>query len=543
MADRIVRCAVYTRKSTEEGLEQEFNTLHAQREACAAFILSQKHEGWQLLPEFYDDGGYSGGTMERPGLRQLMADVESGLIDVIVVYKVDRLSRSLADFAKIVEVLDRVGASFVSVTQAFNTTTSMGRLTLNVLLSFAQFEREVTSERIRDKFAASKKKGMWMGGPVPLGYDVQERKLVVNQAEAATVRHIFKRYLALRSGPKVADELSDLGVYTKLRPLKDGRQSGGVPFTLGPLMHLLNNPVYVGEVRHKGTSYPGQHEPIISKELWDEVQASLTRNRVNRRVGGWGRAPSLLTGMLFDRASRLMTPTTAAKGARRYRYYVSRARSGEKLAAKDKVKVPAGELELAVIHQMVSWLEEGGGTNVEGTSEDIDEQRVTGKLLAERLRAGAFHEQREELLSRNARVDLTSSGFRIGFDEKGCAGSQSRACLEIESKLVDRGSNLKLMIAPIGSGQQRDPDPVLAKLLVHAFAARESLLTGKADSVTSDYSPLHRNRLARLSYLAPDIVSAIITGYHPPALNGRRLLRAANLPLDWDGQRQLLGFA
>ena len=543
MADRVVRCAVYTRKSTEEGLEHEFNTLHAQREACAAFILSQKHEGWQLLPEFYDDGGYSGGNMERPGLKQLMADVESGRVDVIVVYKVDRLSRSLADFAKIVEVLDRVGASFVSVTQAFNTTTSMGRLTLNVLLSFAQFEREVTGERIRDKVAASKKKGMWMGGPVPLGYDVKDRKLVLNPAEAATVRQIFERYAALGSGPQLVDELIDSGVRTKHRVLKDGRQIGGLPFTLGPLSHMLNNPVYVGEVRHKGTNYPGQHEPIISQELWDGVQSSLARNRVNRRIGGWGRAQSLLTGMLFDQAGRLMTPTAAVKGARRYRYYVSRARSGEKLDAKDKVKVPAGELERAVIEQMVSWLELGRGIHLEGTSDEIDEQRLARKIFAKRLTAGTFHEQREQLLSRAARVDLTSNGLRIGFDEQDCVGSQSRASLEIESKLVDRRGDLKLMIAPFGGGQQRDPDPVLVKLLVHAFAARESLLSGEADPLTSDYSPLHRNRLARLSYLAPDIVSAIVTGNHPPALNGRRLLRAGKLPLDWQGQRQLLGFA
>lgn len=542
MADRAVRCAVYTRKSTEEGLEQEFNTLHAQREACAAFILSQKHEGWQLLPEFYDDGGYSGGTMERPGLRQLMADVESGRVDVIVVYKVDRLSRSLADFAKIVEVLDRAGASFVSVTQAFNTTTSMGRLTLNVLLSFAQFEREVTGERIRDKVAASKKKGMWMGGPVPLGYDVQDRKLVINVAGAATVRHIFERYLALGSGPQLVGELLDRGVRSKLRMFKDGRQLGGVPFTLGPLSHLLNNPVYVGQVRHKGINYPGQHEPIISQALWDKVQASLASNRVNRRIGGWGRAPSLLTGMLFDQAGRLMSPTAAAKGARRYRYYVSRARSGEKLAGKDKVKMPAGELEQLVIEQVIGWLEQDGCSDVDGTSREIEAWRTARATLAAQLTEGSFNQQREVLLSRDARVDLTADGISIGFDAPGDARSGSHGCLELKSKLVDRGSDLKLMIAPDGDGR-RDPDSVLVKLIVHAFAARQSLLSGKADPITSEYSLLHRSRLARLSYLAPDIISAIVAGNHPPSLNGRRLLRAANLPLDWDGQRQLLGFA
>ena len=542
MADRVIRCAVYTRKSTEEGLEQEFNTLHAQREACAAFILSQKHEGWQLLPEFYDDGGYSGGTMKRPGLRQLMADVEAGQVDVIVVYKVDRLSRSLADFAKIVEVLDRVGVSFVSVTQAFNTTTSMGRLTLNVLLSFAQFEREVTGERIRDKVAASKKKGMWMGGPVPLGYDVKDRKLLVNPIEAATVRHIFERYSALRSGPQVVDELLARGVRTKLRPLKDGRQVGGVPFTLGPLSHLLNNPVYVGEVRHKGTSYPGQHEPIISSELWTEVQTSLARNRVNRRVGGWGTTTSLLTGLLFDQGGRLMTPTAAAKAARRHRYYVSRARRGEKLAAGAKVRVPAGELERAVIGQLVSWVEQDGGIDVGGSTDEIADQRFIQTDFAAQLKDGTSHQQREALLSRRARVDLTSDGILISFD--GSPQGESGGCvsLQVESKLVDRGSNLKLMLASDGGSRLREPDSVLLKLIVHAFAARDSLLSGETDPITSEYSPLHRNRLAKLSYLAPDIISAIIAGEQPLALSGRRLLRAANLPLDWHSQRRLLGF-
>ena len=329
MGDRPSRCAIYTRKSTDEGLEQEFNSLDAQREACAAYILSQKHEGWQLLPEYYDDGGYSGGSMERPGIKQLMADVQAGKVDVIVVYKVGRLTRSLADFAKIVEVLDRAAASFVSVTQAFNTTTSMGRLTLNVLLSFAQFEREVTGERIRDKVAASKKKGMWMGGPVPLGYHAHDRKLVIAEDEATTVRHMFERYAIVRSMPVLVDKLGDAGIRTKLRKFKDGRQFGGVPFTVGPLSHLLNNPVYVGKVRHKGTPHPGQHEPIISRVLWDTVQLILVKNRVERRIGGRGKTPSLLTGMLRDPEGRVMSPTYAVKETRRYRYYVSRAGAGE----------------------------------------------------------------------------------------------------------------------------------------------------------------------------------------------------------------------
>jgi site-specific DNA recombinase len=267
-AARTIRCAVYTRKSTEEGLEQAFNSLDAQREACAAYITSQRHEGWVAVRDSYDDGGFSGGNMSRPGLKRLLADVEAGKVDVIVVYKVDRLTRALSDFAKIVEILDARGASFVSITQSFNTTTSMGRLTLNVLLSFAQFEREVTGERIRDKIAASKKKGMWMGGNVPLGYDVVERKLVVNDTEAATVRHILERYVALGTGRALIDELRRTGYRTKRVEREGKKQKGGIPFERGMLFHIMSNRIYLGEMVHAGVAYPGEHQAIVPTELW-----------------------------------------------------------------------------------------------------------------------------------------------------------------------------------------------------------------------------------------------------------------------------------
>ena len=263
------RCAVYTRKSSEEGLEQDFNSLQAQREACEAYIASQKHEGWKALANVYDDGGYSGGSMERPALRQLLADITSGGIDVVVVYKVDRLTRSLADFAKIVEIFDAQGVSFVSVTQQFNTTTSMGRLTLNVLLSFAQFEREVTGERIRDKVAASKKKGMWMGGWIPLGYDLKDRALHINEAEAETVRTIFRLYLELGNVRSVQAELGQRKLTTKRRVATAGRMMGALAFTRGHIYHILSNPLYNGEIRHKGTRHPGQHPAVIDREAWD----------------------------------------------------------------------------------------------------------------------------------------------------------------------------------------------------------------------------------------------------------------------------------
>src|SRR6202163_4645318 len=278
-----VRCAVYTRKSSEEGLEQEFNSLQAQREACEAFIKSQRHEGWVCLLDGYDDGGLSGATMERPALQQLLAEIQAGRVDIVVVYKVDRLTRSLADFAKIVEILDARGVSFVSVTQQFNTTTSMGRLTLNVLLSFAQFEREVTGERIRDKIAASKKKGMWMGGNVPLGYDASERTLVLNPAEAETVRRIFDLYRKLGCVRRVKEEADRLGLRTKCSTTADGTKRGGRPFSRGHLYGLLSNPIYTGQIAHKDELYPGQHPALIDDESWSTVRDQLAANTSNHR--------------------------------------------------------------------------------------------------------------------------------------------------------------------------------------------------------------------------------------------------------------------
>jgi len=323
-ASRKLRCAIYTRKSSEEGLEQDFNSLDAQREACEAYILSQRHEGWIALPAMYDDGGISGGTMERPALKRLLADVAAGKIDVVVVYKVDRLTRSLADFAKIVEIFDQRQVSFVSVTQAFNTTSSMGRLTLNVLLSFAQFEREVTGERIRDKIAASKKKGMWMGGLPPLGYDVQDRKLVVNQSEAETVTFIFERYQALKSVRLLQAELDRRGIVSKLRRRDNGTSRGGQPIGRGALYAMLSNPLYRGEIVHKDVSHPGQHDAIVDEALFDAVQRILADNRVDRERGTNADEPSLLAGLLFDPDGNRMTPTHASKKGVRYRYYVSK---------------------------------------------------------------------------------------------------------------------------------------------------------------------------------------------------------------------------
>ncbi len=339
---RKLRCAIYTRKSSEEGLEQEFNSLHAQREACEAYIASQRSEGWVVVRDPYDDGGVSGGTLERPALKQLLDDIEDGLVDVVVVYKIDRLSRSLMDFARLVEVFDRNGVTFVSVTQSFNTTTSMGRLTLNILLSFAQFEREVTAERIRDKIRASRQKGMWMGGIVPLGYRVDSRKLVVEEAEAATVRMIFERFVSIGSATVLAKALA----------AEDVRTRSGKLIDKGFLYKLLNNRVYIGEAVHKGESYPGEHQGIIDRALWDKVHAILQTSPRRRASNTRAQTPALLKGLIFGPDGAAFSPTHTRKGGKLYRYYVSQSVLKRGADACPIGRVPAAEVETAVIDQL-----------------------------------------------------------------------------------------------------------------------------------------------------------------------------------------------
>ena len=344
-----IRCAIYTRKSTEEGLEQDFNSLDAQREACEAYILSQKHEGWSALSERYDDGGFSGGDMDRPALTRLLSDIEAGKIDAVIVYKVDRLTRALADFARIVAIFDQAEVSFVSITQAFNTTTSMGRLTLNVLLSFAQFEREVTAERIRDKIAASKAKGMWMGGTVPIGYRAEARSLVPEPGEAKLVRRIFERYLALGSVTALKAELKRDRIITPIRRHRSGRGSGGRLFSRGKLYALLSNPIYIGRIRHKDRTYAGQHTAILDADLWQKVQDRLAANRNPTSRLRRARDPSPLAGRLYDPEGRKMRPSLANKKGRRYRYYVSETLIEDGVAHGARGwRIPAGELEAAV---------------------------------------------------------------------------------------------------------------------------------------------------------------------------------------------------
>lgn len=528
------RCAIYTRKSTEEGLEQAFNSLDAQREACAAYILSQTHEGWELIDEQYDDGGWSGGNMDRPGLKQLLVEVAAGKVDVIVVYKVDRLTRSLADFARIVDTLDKAKASFVSVTQAFNTTSSMGRLTLNVLLSFAQFEREVTSERIRDKFAASKRKGIFMGGPIPIGYRLDNRKLLVDEVEACTVRMIFERYLSLRSIGRLVDELADRGIRTKVRKLKDGRVTGGVPFYQGPLAALLKNPLYIGKVAQGGVLHEGEHEAIIDETMWAEVQSSIASNRHRRKVGLGVRHPSLLTGMLTNPDGIPMTPTFTTRGSQRHHYYVTRLKPGDD--RKEAWRVPAREVDRRVIAALNDWLRSGAAQDLPKDARNVREQLASRSELADAISAMSVVEQRQLLLDLRLTVQLGTNHLSLHFGDGANAIS-----VELPARIVHRGPELKLVL-PAGPDSDRKPDPVLVKLVVLSRVAQQALASGGPDPLISHYSKRYLWQLLRISWLAPDIIAAIVNGTQPATLTGRRLLRATDIPIEWKAQRAYFQF-
>lgn len=532
------RCAIYTRKSTEEGLEQDFNSLDAQREACAAFIQSQKHEGWSALATAYDDGGYSGGSLQRPALRQLLADIEAGRIDVIVVYKVDRLTRALSDFAKLVEVFDRCSVSFVSITQQFNTTTSMGRLTLNILLSFAQFERELIGERVRDKIAASKKKGIWMGGTVPLGYDVKDRKLVINKAEARTVVDIYRRYLKLKSVRALQAELDSAGIRSKSRIRPDATEHGKQRFSQGALYLLLQNRTYRGEATHKGNAYPGEHKAIIDKPLWDSVQAVLATNRVERATGTNAKAASLLTGLLFDETGERLTPTWTVKKGKRYRYYVSTSLvKGDGSSHSKRCRLPAGNLESIVIDRLRKFLssrrelldvindDHFGKT---GHSHVLQRGRQTAEALGQ-----TSHHNREVIAALVRRVEIGSESFKIDLSRDSLGaflrsepGQPSQVqpksdhvlTLTAPAQLTRVGREMKLLVDE--TDDARPPDMSLLRIVsrahdVYRRLAQTPTLTvhdiALEDRVTSDYLYI----LLRLRWLAPDVTTAIVNGRQP----------------------------
>lgn len=544
---RALRCAIYTRKSTEEGLEQDFNSLDAQREACAAYILSQRHEGWTLVPDFYDDGGYSGGTMDRPALKALLAQIAAGLVDVIVVYKVDRLTRSLSDFARIVEILDGAGASFVSVTQSFNTTSSMGRLTLNVLLSFAQFEREVTSERIRDKLAASKAKGMWMGGPIPLGYRLGERRLLVDEQESETVRYIFRRYLELRSGLLLVAELDRLGIRSKPRKNRFGRDYGNAKIVRGALYTLLQNRLYVGEVAYKGQIYPGQHDAIVDRATFDAVQQMLAQARVDRRLGTNAREPSLLSGLLWDGHGRRLSPTHCSRKTRRYRYYVSQT---DDASVQDIAwRVSAPDIEGLVVERLKTMLTGAIEQGIASGSLDSDAiGRLNNRMadISARLEAVSIAEQREVVLQLARRIDVLGDTLRIQADLRIVdAVLPDLVVHECPIGFVRSANQVKLIIPPTATAIASNRNPALLKLVAQAFIARREMERGgSVDEVAArlGYGREYLADMIRTSYLSPNIISAVINGTQPANLTRRQLVRTDRIPLSWSAQEQLFGF-
>jgi len=559
----VTRCAIYTRKSSEDGLEQAFNSLDAQREACEAYIKSQRHEGWTTLATMYDDGGISGGTMERPSLKRLLADIEAKKVDTVVVYKVDRLTRSLSDFAKIVDVFDAQGVSFVSITQQFNTTTSMGRLTLNMLLSFAQFEREVTGERIRDKIAASKKKGMWMGGNPPLGYDVLDRKLIVNEAEAERVRYIFRRYAALGSVRLLGHELEREGIVSKVRRRATGEPYGAKPLARGALYLMLQNRIYRGEIVHREASYPGEHAAIIDEDLWNSVAERLAANRSEHECGAAAQSPSLLVRLLHDETGNPMTPTHAVKNGRRYRYYISRALV---TAIRSQVpggrRIPAGDIEQLVVDRLCTHLTHRGNVHDALSAHSHDAAELE-QLIARAVELGQTWskrpvvEQRVMISSLLTRIDIGADRIDIHLDCGRLAallrGDQRRRqvaqsepepatdtiVLSVPARLKRAGIGKRMVIEGAYAGA---PDDTLIKLVVKAFALRDKLLSGEGISIDElsareKLTGSYATRLLRLTFLAPDLVRDVLDGRHPPTLTANALMADTRLSLAWSEQR------
>ncbi len=492
-----------------------------------------------MVSERYDDGGFSGGNLERPALKRLVADVATGKVDIILLYKIDRLTRSLADFAKIVEVLDKAGASFVSITQSFNTTTSMGRLTLNMLLSFAQFEREVTGERIRDKVAASKRKGMWMGGPIPFGYDVADRKLVINEAEAEQVRHIFDRYLTANSIEQMLPELAASGVRSKPRTTRVGRPFGGTPFRHGGIRHIFSNRIYLGVVSHKDQVHPGEHEAIIDQELWDQIQQRLASAARRPRTG----LINLLSGRIFDADGKRLIGSFGNKGGRKYRYYVNSTRDN-----RNGWRLPAGDIEQLVRDAMARFLTDAVRLDGELVSMGLTDAACgrAAKLTPVEGNETALGTSLELL---DAKVTIEQHNLRIALDRARLAEAlriRGQDNLLSEPIFIDnpvalkrRGIELRLVYtAP--DAQPACKDQNLIDLVRRGWGAWQQLVTGPRSDNPVERS--HLVRLARLRFRAPDITTAILEGRQPVELTARTLLRCSELPIDWDDQRRALGF-
>jgi len=563
-----IRCAIYTRKSSEEGLEQDFNSLDAQYAACTAYVASQASEGWVLVKTRYDDGGISGGTLERPGLKALLADIAAGLIDNVVVYKVDRLTRSLLDFAKLVEAFDKAGVSFVSVTQSFNTTTSMGRLTLNMLLSFAQFEREVTAERIRDKIAASKQRGMWMGGTPPIGYRPDGRSLAIVEEDAATVRHIFQRYLELGTVRALHDDLIRERIRQPKRTTTTGRTFGGTSFGRGQLYNLLNNPLYVGRIRHGSKTYLGSHPAIIDQETWDRVQTKLADNSQGVQQGPTVKDPSLLAGKVVDHEGQTLVATHACKGKVRYRYYVSRhlqhGTASNNVAANgtNGVRIPASELEQLVIRAVVAELK--NPIALAGRlGAPIDGPHVVTSLVDKAAAVIATLDSKrglpvQVLLQRIVqRVAVQDDIVELAFEPAGLSfalgleADKSTAdvmTVTIPARIRRTGMAVRFVLE---TGQHATAGAVDKKLVAAIVKAKAwwKRLQDETDMTVADLAEVeglsrnYVNRVLRLAFLSPAVVNAILDGTAPTDINLERLRDVKLIAPSWTKQHRLLGLA
>ncbi len=551
-----IRCAIYTRKSSEDGLEQDFNSLDAQHEACAAYIVSQKNEGWVQVPDRYDDGGLSGGTLERPGLQRLLADIDRGVVDQILVYKIDRLTRSLADFSKIVDILDKTGASFVSVTQSFNTATSMGRLTLNMLLSFAQFEREVTAERIRDKIAASKKKGLWMGGNVPLGYEPDGRTLKICEADAKTIRLIYDLYDKHRNVRIVKTEADKRGLKTAIRKLSSGRLKGGTAFSFGHVYHILTNPIYAGRIRHKTKVWPGQHPALIDPEVWDALQEQLKggamRARLNteRNRGGPQKQVSLLAGKVFDETGDRLTPSHTKTGTgRRLRYYVSH-RLIRSAGPKDPSgwRLPAPELEALVANLVRRQLNVPAVQASMVTNATTEEIASLAQKMTEMTKddSRADNETNKILLSLVENVQISPGRIQVSIAAEAMAEhlavdpkriSDDHLSLGSDFRHRKRGVETKLILADT----QGSRDETLFKNIALAHRYFDLIRSGKTYSEIAEAEGVSKRRiqhLVELAFLAPDIIRDVWEGGQPIGLTSQWLKSHAFTPM-WDQQREL----
>jgi DNA invertase Pin-like site-specific DNA recombinase len=548
-----IRCAIYTRKSTEEGLDQDFNSLDAQHEACAAYIASQKHEGWKMLPARYDDGGISGGTLDRPALQRLTADIDAGRVDMVVVYKIDRLTRSLADFAKLVERLEAANCSFVSVTQAFNTSSSMGRLTLNVLLSFAQFEREVTAERIRDKIAASKKKGLWMGGVPPLGYDPHpdpsRRELVVNESEARVVQQIFHLYLSHGCLNGATRAIACAGLRSKAHAFRSGRTQGGRTFSRGQIHHLLTNPIYIGLIRHKDITYPGLHAAIVEQEIWDRVQFRLQANSAKRRGAPSGTredGPAPLKGKIRDAAGDLLTPSHTLRKGKRIRYYVSNRLisdgpdpTGWRIPAvtfeRSVTKIVADHLaDHARRHAVLSCANASTSTRA---SDAI--QTLAAQILEEDTTAASALITGGQITAGRITITLDASAIAKAADLHKTDLNPNLLTLTAPFTTRRRGAETKI----IAADQTQQPDATLIRALRQAHLWADKLKSGipmqkiaRHAGVTDRYIA----RLVPLTGLSPKIQRLILNGAHPADLTLEKLVRHP-LPLGWADQEGVFG--